>query len=372
MIKLFFCGDIVNRKTINNSIIDEKLIEIIRKHDIKCCNFEAPIVNNPDINKINKIGPTVYQTEETGQNIIDIGFNLFSIANNHIMDYGIDGLKNTLKFFKKYNVIGAGITKEKAYDVYRYEKENVKISFLSIAENGFGACIKENDYGYAWMQDQIVEKIIKSEKRDVDFLIINCHAGAEMFSYPLPEIKELYKKFIDWGADIIIGHHPHVIQGYENYKKGTIFYSLGNFIFDTMQERKCQISYAVSINIKNNNEYYYEIIPCKYEKEVVAMCNENIEKDIIKFSAILNTSQYYDEIDEFCNKSYNEIYKKYYEAVCGISTYTIKSKIKSCIKIILNKNKFDDLFLYHNIGIETHLWICNRALKNLIGEKKYE
>ncbi len=366
MIKLFFCGDIVNRQPIDNSLIDEKLLEVIKAHDIKCCNFEAPIVQNPSEGKSNKIGPTVYQTEETAKSLIEAGFNLFSIANNHIMDYGKEGLKNTLECFKGNNVIGAGMSKEEAYKIYRYEKENIKISFLSIAENGFGSCTMKSDYGYAWMQDSSVEEIIKKEKDNTDFLIINCHAGAEMFSYPLPEIKELYKKFIDWGADIIIGHHPHVIQGYENYKEGTIFYSLGNFIFDTMQEKKCKTSYGVSIKVKNKNEYSFEIIPCIYEKGKVFKNIDGLEKDIIKYSSILNTNEYYDEVNTFCNKTYKQVYVNYYEAVCGISTNTIKGKIKSCIKILLNKNKFNNLFLYHNIAIETHLWICSRALNNII------
>ena len=280
------------------------------------------------------------------------------------MDYGKDGLENTINFFKPLPVIGAGLSKEDAYRTYVYEKNNIRISFLSIAENGFGVCLEKNEIGYAWMLDENIEEIIKSEKAKSDYVVINCHAGAELFSYPLPEIRRLYKKFIDCGADFIIGHHPHVVQGYEEYKKGIIFYSLGNFIFDGNKPEQCRISYAVSLKLKNKEEYEYEIIPCLFNNEKVIKYTEDYKKQINEYSQILKQEEYNDKVDKFCEEMYDNIYKEYYQNICGIYTKNLKGKIKSSIKILLGKNKFNDKFLYHNIGIETHLWVCNRALKN--------
>lgn len=365
MVKMFFCGDIVYRKQTKENIIDNEIIKIIQQHDIKCCNFEAPVVMpEQQIEKIHKIGPSHCQTKECAQNIKEAGFNLINIANNHIMDYGRAGLENTINLFKSCTVIGAGLSKKEAYKTYRYEKDNISISFISVAENGFGACLDENEYGYAWMLDESIEKIIKNEKERSDYVIINCHAGAELFSYPLPEIRKLYKNFIDIGADFIIGHHPHVVQGYEEYKSGVIFYSLGNFIFDGNKPEKCRISYAVSIQLKSKAKYEYELIPCIFNNEKVIKYSEEYKKQINEYSEVLKEDEYNNKINKFCEEAYDNIYTEYYQNVCGLHTKSLKSKIKSSIKILLGKNKFNDSFLYHNIGIETHLWICKRALKN--------
>ena len=364
MIKLFFCGDVV----CTNSTIDNKLVEEIQKHDIKCCNFEAPIIEDKEKNKTKKIGPIIFQTKESAENIRKSGFNLINIANNHIMDYGKEGLNTTLECFKEQTVIGASLSYEKTYKAFQYEKEGVKISFLSFAEKGFGACINKEDIGYAWMRNKNIKKIIEDEKAKSDFLIVNCHAGAELFSYPLPEIRELYKKFIDWGVDIVIGHHPHVIQGEEQYKTGRIFYSLGNFVFDNKEDEWWRASYSISISIKDKKSYEYRIIPCILENGQVSIDNNDIcMKKFEEYSKnLLDDEKYKKCVDEFCEKMYETTYKKYYENVCGINTMSLKSRIKSAVKILLKKNLFNDEFLYHNLEIETHLWICSRALKNRI------
>ena len=284
------------------------------------------------------------------------------------MDYGEEGLENTINLFKPCITIGAGLSRDVAYKPYRYEKDGIKISFISVAENGFGACLDKNQCGYAWMQDDIIKQNIKDEKEKSDYVIINCHAGAEFFSYPLPEIKKLYKEFIDCGADFIIGHHPHVAQGYEKYKNGVIFYSLGNFIFDGFEAEKTRKSYAVSIDLKNKNNYEFEIIPCIFDNEKVSKNTEDYNKQINKYSEILNKAEYTEEVNKFCDEKYEEMYKSYYDFVCGIYTNKFRNRLKSALKILFKKNKFNDEFLYHNIVIETHYWICKRALKNKLEE----
>ena len=77
-----------------------------------------------------------------------------------------------------------------------------------------------------------VENMIREYRSNCDLLIMICHTGMEGWNIPLPEWRDLYKHFIDIGTDIVIAHHPHVAQGWENYNGGHIFYSLGNFAFN--------------------------------------------------------------------------------------------------------------------------------------------
>lgn len=365
MIKLFFVGDIIYHKESKEELLSQQLKKVINEHDIRCCNLEAPIADD-NILKSEKIGPVHYQKTQDVKTIIESGFNMFSLANNHIMDYGKEGLKKTLEILNDEITIGAGMNEKEVYSTYTYIKDNLKVGFISVAENGFGACVEKSEYGYAWMNYVKVEKIIKELKKECNYIVMNVHAGAELFEYPLPEIRILYKKFIDLGADFIIGHHPHIIQGFEEYNNGVIFYSLGNFIFSTTNREECKKSYCVSIEIDEKG-YKYQIIPVLFDKGQVKL--EDYEKEITKINKLskelIEDENYYNKIDEFCTKLYNNTYKNYYLSVFNIARDNLFNKIKSCIKLLFNVRKDNELLLYHNLAIETHRWICIRALKTI-------
>ncbi len=367
MIRLFFTGDIAYKK--NRKLLSNELNHIVNSHDIKCCNLEAPIVEETmNIEKAKKAGPSLCQGYKEVEELLDNGFNMFSLANNHIMDYGVKGLNNTIEFLKDQIVIGAGNKKQDAYEAKIIDRNNIKVGFLSLAENGFGSCIDKEESGYAWMNYIDIENNIKSLKEKCDYVIINCHAGAELFEYPLPEIRELYKKFIDWGANIIIGHHPHVMQAYESYKKGIIFYSLGNFAFSRATLPECKESYCVSIELDEKN-YNWKIIPVIFEEGQVLL-NKGAKEKIEKLSEEINSHEYLERINKFCIEKYKNTYKNYYLSCFNINRSTMLNKLKSCIKMLFNMREDNEELLYHNIAIETHLWICRRALNLIIKEGK--
>lgn len=364
MVKLFFVGDVCS----NNSIcFSEELTNEIKQYDIKCCNFEAPVIDE-GMKPSKKAGPVKGQNKEVAKNLIEEGFNLISIANNHIMDYGKEGLKETFNSFESQNIIGAGFKKEDVYKPYIYEKDDLKIGFLSVAENGFG-CFEENEeFGYAWMYEKDMNTYIKELKKSCSYVVINIHAGAENLKYPLPEIRELYKEFIDMGADIIIGHHPHVVQGYEKYKNGIIFYSLGNFYFPGFESEDGRKSYGVSIEL-NKKYMKYDIIPLIYENGIVKKNNNiNDRNEIDELSEKIQTEDYVKIINQFSEKMYETTYKRYYVNSIGIKAYGFIEKIKTVIKLLIRED--DNFLMYHNLNIETHLWLCKRALKNRIMEEK--
>ena len=230
-VHILFSGDFVYSSEKEFSISDEYK-KIIDNHDIFCCNLEGPIVNN-NLNEIKKIGPNIKNAKSAVNKLKDLGCNLFCLANNHIFDYGKEGIEQTIKYLKKeqLNYIGAGITKDEVYKEFNTEISGLKISFLNIAENGFGASIGK-EYGYAYAFDDSIKEKIKKSKDISDFVIVVSHMGAEHWDFPLPEVRAFYKNLIDCGVDLVIAHHPHVPQGWEVYKNNMIFYSLGNFIFD--------------------------------------------------------------------------------------------------------------------------------------------
>ena len=216
--KILFTGDVViTKETNDSSIISDSLKEVWNEQDIVCCNLEGPVINQ-NMNVQKKVGPNIFNLEDNVKKIIDSGCNLFCLANNHIYDYGLEGIKNTIKICKKYNTdfIGAGTNLEDIYKVYRKQMNGINIAIINIAENGFGAAV-DCEYGYLYMFDKKVFEMIKKLHSEVDYIITICHAGAENWKVPLPEIREFYKMLIDIGVDVVIGHHPHVPQGIEEY-----------------------------------------------------------------------------------------------------------------------------------------------------------
>ena len=261
-IKLFACGDIVN-KTAKKDFVDKKLKAIIKNSDVAICNFEAPIKTNK-MSPINKVGPHVYQSIESITCLKNVGFDILSLANNHIYDYGDKSLKATINEITNNHLeyIGAGETFEDAYQPKLINSDGIKIGLLSACEADFGClCENENRGGSAWLNHYFIQDKIRELRKSVDILILVAHAGVEGIDVPLPEWREKYKRFCDLGVDILIGHHPHVPQGFEKYKQAFIFYSLGNFYFDTCGfENKADDTYSVLLELNEDGLIDYEII----------------------------------------------------------------------------------------------------------------
>ncbi len=146
-----------------------------------------------------------------------------SMANNHRLDFGADGTKDTEAALNAENILYA-------YDknVAIYETQDILIGYVSVNEVGWGQGVEE----------LITEGIDKLKAAGVDLIFVACHWGIEKDNYPEAYQLRLGKKCIDMGADLVIGHHPHVIQGIEEYKGKLIIHSLGNFCFGANRSPK--------------------------------------------------------------------------------------------------------------------------------------
>lgn len=369
--KLLFTGDYIILRPTKNDFFSDDIKKTISEHNIVCCNLEGPIIKK-DLKKKIKIGLPLDNNAEDVKYLIQNKFNLFCLANNHIFDYGNDGIRNTIEFLDSNNVqhIGAETKDYNMYGGYKKELGGVKVEIINVAENGFGAAVEE-EYGYAYMFNDRVEEMIKESHSEKNFTIVVCHAGAEHWEIPLPEIRKTYKKFIDLGANLVIAHHPHVPQGWEEYKKGSIFYSLGNFMFDKGYGFESEKSFIVSVTIKNNEEFEYNIIPIII-KDGILYINDNKEdiNELFNNADLLKDNEKYIKIvNERTLEYYEELYKKLYYKVAGIYKGGPKEKAKQLIKKYILREKFQDKVLYHNLNIETHYWIARRASRLIMKQK---
>ncbi len=187
-------------------------------------NLEGPWCHTTDKPLPKKAGPRVWNTF-----LAEGPKWAFTLANNHMMDFGEEGLAET-----KSRLVARGIPFVGAGDLMTakqpmiLEESGKKIGVIACAELQFGMA-EEDRVGIApmgaWLFDAVREL-----KQQVDVIIVSCHIAVEMIPVPSPRLREFYHALIDAGATIIHGHHAHVPQGWEQYKDGYIFYGLGNFL----------------------------------------------------------------------------------------------------------------------------------------------
>lgn len=160
---------------------------------------------------------------------------LVSLANNHILDFGAEGLHDTIAALGKQKVdwVGAGLNEEEARRPRFYGSNGVTVGFLAYS-NAYYAV--GGAPGCAPAREEVMLDDIARWKGSCDHLFISAHQGVVYSDYPLPEHVRLYRRLIDAGASVILGHHPHVLQGVEEYNGGVIFYSLNSWIFDYTRE----------------------------------------------------------------------------------------------------------------------------------------
>ena len=232
-ISVFFAGDFCSKPSTSKIFVSDELKDLIQSCDLKVVNFEVPL--RPDITLPPQKYERFWQNDDAPGFLQNLGFNLFSIANNHAFDWGEEGFKKT-KAALGDAAFGAG-TYEEAYKVKIVEVNGKKIGFMALsfaAYTGvFDDVMNREGLGCAYINDLKVNHDIMEAKKNVDYLFILPHDGIEYIDVPLPETMARYRDFIDYGADGVIGSHPHCPQGWEEYKGKPIFYSLGNLLFNS-------------------------------------------------------------------------------------------------------------------------------------------
>lgn len=361
MAQLTFWGDFKANNTEHLNISGE-LELLLNNSDVNVVNFEAPVKTKAK--PIKKSGPNHSQSIDSPEWLESHGFNLISLANNHTFDYGEEGLVKTINSFNKAKVIGAG-TYNDAYQRYITTTEDgLKICFIAGTHAEFGTLTDtQNSYGTAWCFSPEFERNIR-EKENIDFLIIINHAGIEYMKHPLPEWRETYKKWIDMGADAVIASHPHIPQGWENYKGKPIFYSLGNFCFqkDKANKEHWYESLCVSLTIEKGKEMQCEVKPVIYDQDT-GYISENNAPDFASYIQTLNNELKNDDTYyEYVNHYVKKIYKNYINNFTRsgiIANFSAKNIAKGIVE------KFKKEHIYNCFNCESHRWAILRAMKGI-------
>ena len=236
--KVGFLGDICPTRINEKLKIDDKLVDTLRKtslskklrdNQFNFGNLESPITKSNF--KINKIGPHLKSELLSVEILKSYNINAVSLANNHINDFGSNGIKETIEQLKINSISYCGDFIENKNNYYvTLKHENVSIAVISCAEDEFNSSYF-NANGTNSVDPINIYYQIKELKNNHDHIVVFSHGGIEHFKYPTKNTQNLYRFYIDAGATAVIGNHPHCIQGYELYNGNPIFYSLGNFYF---------------------------------------------------------------------------------------------------------------------------------------------
>lgn len=230
MKKLLFAGDVVLTSAFD---FGENFKSLCKDHDLKVFNLEAPFTsaNEPSL----KAGPNI-ASDFGFFNPLKECFDVATLANNHTMDYGVEGLNTTIARCKESGLqtVGAGSNIVEAFSPL-YVGD---CCIISVAEHEFGAA-DDSKPGIATVDHPLyLYHAIRKGREKSKYVVIMAHGGSEIIPIPPTYLRERYKLWIEYGADLIIGNHPHVVQGREIYKGKSIFYSVGNFVFPGWPEYK--------------------------------------------------------------------------------------------------------------------------------------
>ena len=241
------------------------------------------------------------------------GFNVLSLATNHIMQHGQKPLEECLQILDRAGIdaTGVAIPALGVENLRIIEKNGLRLAFL-------GYCQRPQQYFLdppSWVagNPEIILADIAAAKAQADHVIISLHWGDEFIDYPAATQVKLGHRMIDAGATLVLGHHPHVLQGIERYNNGIIAYSLGNFVFD-MGLASSRLTMILTAELKPDGAIDFEIIPCKindrWQPEILAgdeaaRSRAYIERLGEKISLETNETVYRTEL-----KGWEEVYRR--------------------------------------------------------------
>ena len=337
---------------------------LLKEADIRICNFEAPVKSEGLVAP--KSGPKIDQSNKSPQFLIDHGFNVVLLANNHTMDHGMEGCQKTIESFNSIIAVGAGKAKE-AYAVKTSIVKGKSIGYLSLCQHEFGVVESKDDedLGVAWTGSYDVEEVIKEAKNQVDYLFVFPHAGVEQSFAPLPGWRKLYKKYIDWGADGVIASHPHTPQGWEYYHDRPILYSLGNFYFDELTGDEYWNKGLMAELIIENDVVKAVVHNISFDSSGYISIDESEERKVHNDylnELLFSNEKYNNYIDGLCKKLYDGHKYGVLRGFAGMSLRMRKAYAMRLLGLML-LNKRDTYTALNRFQCESHRWPIEYCLK---------
>ncbi len=245
---IMLTGDVMLGRTVMTKSLDsdnssypfEKVSNELNEADIVFINLENPIISNCPRSSEGLIFCTDPAMVE---GLITAGIDVVNLANNHSRNYGESGLIETIEILDEKEILTTGLG-----ELVVQESKGIKYGFLGF--DFISKTPRENDY-----------ELVTESTGEVDVLIVGVHWGAEYRSEPAEIQKQWAKELVEAGADVVVGHGPHWVQGMEYINEKPGYYSLGNFVFDQMWSEETKKGLIMKLTFRNGNLIKEEKLP---------------------------------------------------------------------------------------------------------------
>ena len=270
-ITLFAAGDIMLSRAVESKMLAKNdfnycfspMTKLITEADLAFANLESPIIAGSVVPS----GSFSFRANpKSAAALKTAGFDVLTLANNHFGNFGQKGMTETFKYLDEQGVkyVGAGTNAAQMKNPLVIEKQGIKVAFLGYSYGPDYYAATSQAAGFALMDQGQLIKDLEAAKKLADLIIVTMHDGIEYTNDPSEHQQAFARLAVDHGADLVIGHHPHVVQQMEIYKDKYIFYSLGNFVFDQMWSLDTRQGLSVMFTLDKNGvtdlDYYPVLI----------------------------------------------------------------------------------------------------------------
>lgn len=263
----FVGGDCIYKGQLAADPVDDALVARIDAADVSVVNLEAPVRGRGEPTP--KVGPAHASHPRTPEILVDAGFDVATLANNHMMDYGVGGLRETLRACENagLSTVGADETVESAFEpTVSTVGDDVTLAVVNLCEREFG--VADESAGTAWISHPSAERRVTEAVEKADAVVAVVHGGIEYAPFPPAHLQPQLRSLVDAGVDAVVAHHPHVPQGWEVYEGAPICYSVGNFLYDTSLS-KTRWGVCVELGFDGTTPVSVDLVPTELADDAV-------------------------------------------------------------------------------------------------------
>lgn len=338
-----------------------KKVLSLPKNDFCVANLECAITDRNS--HILKDGPSLKIPTERIELLKKLNVNLVGLANNHVTDFGRDGLQDTINILKQNNIEYAGCALCENSSIKTIN--NIRFGFYFVSEHQY-------NNGVNVLEEKRCLSEIKKLKGEVDFVIVLFHGGKEYYKYPTPLQQLNCHKFVDNGADFVVCQHSHCVGCKETYNHSEIIYGQGNFIFPYSEKEDFKTGIIIQLEFKNIKEYKITLLPTVHlEENVVRFANDEESKKILNgfekcSEDLLNKSAefLYDEM--ITRFGIDFLYRLFNKSKLYIRLDTSRLFKNRMLKRYIKKNQKYLLYLFNYFNCETHIEYIKAILNKQI------
>ena len=292
----------------------QQVISITSAADYSIVNLECAVSDNRSLKPIKKAGIAL----RNGSTVLDflksLGFDAVTLANNHFADFGNKGVNDSLESLalKKIDFVGAGRDINQAQRVLYKQGKWGNLAIINACEHEF-TIATDKKAGCNPLNPIAISYKIQEARKIADYVLVIIHGGHEHFQLPTLRMKQMYRFFVDMGADVVVNHHQHCYSGFEIYNGKPILYGLGNFSFYEHGLRNSSWNEGVLLRLNLDEEIGFELIPFVQNNEEVGVKlmvggeKELFRENITQLNSVIGDDELLkNEFEELCRQRYDE------------------------------------------------------------------